>query len=131
MACRISYDNTRVAAFYSDRSFFIWDIKDPKKIGKYRSHLAHSSCIWDVQTYPSSFGDDKNTSFPEETFMTCSADNTIRFWNLELDDNDNSRPPSLVNPFSKHCLRTIFIGKDLSSMKARIDNGKNNPKSPI
>jgi WD40 repeat protein len=74
--------------------------------------------------YPTAFADEKNTSFPEDTFMTCSADNTIRFWNLELDENDSNRPSSLINPFSKQCLRTIFIGNDFTSMKARIDNGK-------
>jgi hypothetical protein len=49
ISCKLSFDNTKVAAFYSDRSFFIWDIKEPKKIGKLRSQQAHSACIWDIQ----------------------------------------------------------------------------------
>ncbi len=73
--------------------------------------------------YPSAFGEDKNVTFPEDTFMTCSADSTIRFWNLGIDENESNRNPLLVNPFSKHCMRSIFVSNDFSSMKASIDHG--------
>jgi WD40 repeat protein len=48
VCCKLFPDSQRILCFYSDRSYFIWDIKSPKKIGKYRSFLAHASCVWDI-----------------------------------------------------------------------------------
>ena len=39
----------KLTAIYSDRSLYIWDVKDPKMIGKYRSFLSHSDCVWGVE----------------------------------------------------------------------------------
>ena len=38
--------NKKISCIYNDRSMYIWDIKDIKKIGKSRSFLYHSACIW-------------------------------------------------------------------------------------
>ena len=47
----ISYDESagKVTAVYVDRSLFLWDIRDLKKIGKYRSFVYHSDCVWGVE----------------------------------------------------------------------------------
>ena len=38
-----------ITCTYSDNSLFIWDVKDVKHIGKYRSFLSHSDCVWGVE----------------------------------------------------------------------------------
>lgn len=47
----LAYDGRtdRVTAVYSDRSMFLWDIRDMKRIGKYRSFIYHSDCIWGME----------------------------------------------------------------------------------
>lgn len=50
-AVAIVYDSAaqRVTTVYSDRSLYIWDIHDLQKIGKYRSFIFHSDCVWGVE----------------------------------------------------------------------------------
>lgn len=46
-------ESQRVIAVYSDRSLYVWDIRDLKKIGKYRSFIFHSDCVWGVEVIES------------------------------------------------------------------------------
>ena len=78
IACKLNEDGSKLVSVYSNRSLFIWDIKEPAKIPKYRSFLAHSGCIWDIALPPV-----KNAAMPAGTFVTCSADHSIRFWNVD------------------------------------------------
>lgn len=50
-AVAMVYDETaqRVISVYSDRSLYVWDIRDLTKIGKYRSFIFHSDCVWGVE----------------------------------------------------------------------------------
>lgn len=50
-AIAVAYDDNsnKVTAVYSDRSLFLWDIHDLKKIGKYRSFIYHSECVWGIE----------------------------------------------------------------------------------
>lgn len=124
VCCQLSADSSKLTCVYSDRSLFIWDIKNPKKVGKYRSFLGHSGCVWDVDVCPDTLPGSATGStamdleqrppFPPGTFVTCSSDSTIRFWNLNGAGSDTKR-----NMFSKELLRTIFVGEDFSTMKAR------------
>lgn len=60
-AVAMEYDELmqRVTVIYSDRSLYIWDIRDLKKVGKYRSFLFHSDCVWGAEVmfivYPLAF----------------------------------------------------------------------------
>ena len=56
LGCRMSPSGNRVACVYADRGLFIWDVTDPLCIGKYRSFLAHSACVWDIQRIPREIG---------------------------------------------------------------------------
>lgn len=69
----------KLVAVYGDRSLFIWNIADIHNAYHHRSFFYHTACIWDVQFINTSSSG--NPCFPRGTFVTCSADSTIRFWN--------------------------------------------------
>lgn len=71
----------RVVSVYSDRSLYVWDIRDLTKIGKYRSFIFHSDCVWGVEACPNIERDDN--AIPLNSFATFSADGTVRIWNLD------------------------------------------------
>jgi WD40 repeat protein len=91
----------RLATVYADRSLFIWDISDVWKAIQFRSFSFHRACIWDihfvdgleeesevdksVSSSVSSFArrGDSQPLLPVGTFITCSADNSIRVWNTD------------------------------------------------
>lgn len=71
--------NHRLVVVYGDRSMFIWNISDIHDVFHHRSFFYHSACIWDVQFLCSNIQEE--SIFPRGTFVTCSADSTIRIWN--------------------------------------------------
>ncbi|KAI9474804.1 hypothetical protein BDB00DRAFT_934245 [Zychaea mexicana] len=85
----VDYDDasSKITAVYADRSLYLWDIRDLKKIGKYRSFVFHSDCVWGVEPCPALI--EPVNAIPPNSFATHSADGTVRFWNL-----DNSIYPS-------------------------------------
>lgn len=82
-AVAMVYNETsqRVISVYSDRSLYIWDIHDLKKIAKYRSFIFHSDCVWGVEPCPNII--EKEETLPLNSFATFSSDGTIRIWNLD------------------------------------------------
>ncbi|KAF9310482.1 hypothetical protein BG003_008514 [Podila horticola] len=89
------YDPTtgHLTCIYSDRSFVIWDITDPNNVTLYRSQMFHSDCVWGVEMFPTLSEDDQAPSeIPRDTFVTYSADGSIKFWNL--DENLSLLSPS-------------------------------------
>ncbi|CAG8486907.1 7546_t:CDS:10 [Ambispora gerdemannii] len=133
IAVKLDQETGKLTCVYSDRSIFIWDIKDSKKIGKYRSFLYHCDCIWGVEMIPNR--DSETQALPENTFVTYSADGTIRFWNLDGSTNNNSiQSPThidAINPlspvttsgggpsigvrrniYSKECLKMVYVDQD-------------------
>lgn len=84
LVCQATPDSQYICAMYDDRSFIMWNISNGlKKVSKYRSFLSHSSCIWDIDMLP----EDGDGPLPDGTFVTCSEDNTMRFWNVNPNDN--------------------------------------------
>ncbi|KAI7882991.1 WD40 repeat-like protein [Lichtheimia hyalospora FSU 10163] len=114
-AIAVAYDNTsnKVTAVYSDRSLFLWDIHDLKKIGKYRSFIFHSECVWGIEPCPTITDNNNSNSIPPNSFATYSADGTVRFWNL-----DHIAAPS-AHPHSS------------SSSTFMISSPRSNVSSPI
>lgn len=41
--------NQWLSCVYNDHSIYVWDVRDPKKVGKVYSALYHSSCVWSVE----------------------------------------------------------------------------------
>ncbi|XP_067414036.1 mitogen-activated protein kinase-binding protein 1 isoform X1 [Emydura macquarii macquarii] len=80
----LTFDPTNqwLSCVYNDHSLYVWDVKDPKKVGKVYSALYHSSCVWSVEVYPE-VKDSNQSCLPPSSFITCSSDNTIRLWNTE------------------------------------------------
>ncbi|NWQ94100.1 MABP1 protein, partial [Burhinus bistriatus] len=80
----LTFDPTNqwLSCVYNDHSLYVWDIKDPKKVGKVYSALYHSSCVWNIEMYPE-VKDNNQSCLPPGSFITCSSDNTIRLWNTE------------------------------------------------
>ncbi|EHH59493.1 hypothetical protein EGM_09622, partial [Macaca fascicularis] len=70
-----------LSCVYKDHSIYIWDVKDINRVGKVWSELFHSSYVWNVEVYPEF--EDQRACLPSGSFLTCSSDNTIRFWNLD------------------------------------------------
>ncbi|XP_010142277.1 PREDICTED: mitogen-activated protein kinase-binding protein 1-like, partial [Buceros rhinoceros silvestris] len=80
----LTFDPTNqwLSCVYNDHSLYVWDVKDPKKVGKVYSALYHSSCVWNIEVYPE-VKDNNQSCLPPGSFITCSSDNTIRLWNTE------------------------------------------------
>ncbi|CBJ30084.1 conserved unknown protein [Ectocarpus siliculosus] len=137
LGCRLTPSGTKVVCIYADRGLFIWDVTDPLCVGKYRSFLAHGGCIWDVQRMPAKIptlpGAGSQSppvpDIPAGAMVTCSADNTVRVWDLgALDgkgtgDNENRHSGRWSNIYSKHLLRVLYA----SGENTRDSNGNANP----
>jgi WD40 repeat protein len=101
----------KLATIYGDRSLFVWNISDLYAIAKYRSFQFHRACIWDVQ-FVDAVGAPASQvpALPVGTFVTCSADNTLRFWNTDQRMQRESRHRS---PFSREMLHCIDLLADV------------------
>ncbi|XP_057379292.1 mitogen-activated protein kinase-binding protein 1-like [Daphnia carinata] len=112
----LTYDETnhKVACVYSDRSLYLWDVTDIRKVGKSHSFLYHAACIWGVESYPSSKEGMKGV-LPTGSFVTCSSDDTIRVWNL--DPNMGTNTIYRRNIYSNDLLKTLYVDQDLAFLK--------------
>lgn len=103
----VTPDSLKAFVMYADRSIVAWGLADTSAPIKLRSFLNHSSCIWDLVIPAAttsrlqqdlvteallSIGDERCTSLanerkkfsllPDTAFVTCSADNTVRIWDI-------------------------------------------------
>lgn len=49
VAIALIEDSKKVTCVYNDRSMYVWDVRDFKKVGKTQSYLYHSACIWGIE----------------------------------------------------------------------------------
>ena len=113
----------KLAAVYADTSFIVWDISDVYNILKHRSFLHHSACIWDLQFLDNYYIEDspdsnESTLLPRGTFVTCSADGSIRIWNT---DPKAQRKSKFRSVYSKEMLHMIGLSP-LTDEKANSNN---------
>lgn len=106
VAVRVKDD--KVAAVYSDHSLFLWDVADFSHVGKYRSLLFHSDCVWGVE---------RSTL---NTFITYASDGTARFWNL-----DSNEPKNI---YSKDLFKILYIDP-ASLLSCKLLS--NDPEPPV
>ncbi|KAL2082137.1 hypothetical protein ACEWY4_021955 [Coilia grayii] len=96
-------DNGWLSCVYNDHSVYVWDVRDLQHVGKVFSRLYHSASIWDLQVYPDSL--DTCGSLPSSvSFLSCSADNTIRFWS-----SNSQRSIANGNILSNDLLKVIYV----------------------
>ena len=114
LCVKIDISDTYVTVMYANRQLTTWNVssigtEEPNIVN---SHLYHSGCIWDVNIPAASaarmhsinngnsvhFGgsdllkDGNISSKPimDNAVITCSADGTIRFWDLERKKNSKN-----------------------------------------
>ncbi|XP_053123806.1 WD repeat-containing protein 62 [Hemicordylus capensis] len=92
-----------LSCVYKDHSVYIWDVKDTSQVGKVWSDLFHSSFVWNIEVYPDF--EDHRGCLPPRSFLTCSSDNTIRFWNLE----DGTQAGFQKNVYSNNLLKVVYV----------------------
>ncbi|CAF0943275.1 unnamed protein product [Rotaria sordida] len=120
IAICLDEDKSVLTCFYNDHSFYIWDIKNERSIKKRDSHLYHSGCGWEIETY-------SKTNTPSSilrhlSFITCSSDNSIRFWSLNHKETDShftssSSSSSLSsNIFSRQLMKIVYLDDDYSKL---------------
>src|ERR1051325_273455 len=67
------------------------------------------------QMVPNDDSMDTATSLPENTFITYSADSTIRFWNLDNNnpsENEHGTSNIKKNIYSKECFKIVYVDPD-------------------
>ncbi|MGH0186174.1 UNVERIFIED_CONTAM: hypothetical protein FKN15_020398, partial [Acipenser sinensis] len=84
-AVAVTYDPASrwLSCMYSDHSLYVWDVREPRKVGKVYSALYHAGCVWSVEVYPEVCNSSLSCLSPG-SFLTCSSDNTLRLWNTDL-----------------------------------------------
>ncbi|EFC47311.1 predicted protein [Naegleria gruberi] len=115
----------KISVMYDDRSFFVWDISNLQSICKYRSFISHSGCIWGADVLPRN----SKSPFPQNTFATCSADNTIRFWNLETGEQEENIRSSVAgkSAFCKDLLAVLHIPPNDKTVEGGIRSVRFSP----
>ncbi|KAG0200926.1 mitogen-activated protein kinase binding protein 1 [Mortierella sp. GBA30] len=92
LASQFDVSSGCLICIYSDRSLAVWDIVDHTNAILSRSHIFHSDCVWGAEIIPAPQSDDAAVHpFPTDTFVTYSADGSIKFWNL--DESTAALPP--------------------------------------
>lgn len=49
IAVKIDHTMHKLVVVYDDRSIYVWEVKDTRQIGKCKSMLYHSDCVWGVE----------------------------------------------------------------------------------
>uniref|UniRef100_A0A8D0GZ97 WD repeat domain 62 n=1 Tax=Sphenodon punctatus TaxID=8508 RepID=A0A8D0GZ97_SPHPU len=114
--------NRWLSCVYKDHSVYIWDVKDTNKVWKVWSDLFHSSFVWNVEVYPEF--EDHQACLPPGSFLTCSSDNTIRFWNLE----NSPRARFQENSYSNNLLKVMYVDNNIQHLQDSTnvpDRGEN------
>jgi mitogen-activated protein kinase binding protein 1 len=69
-----------LTSIYNDHSLYVWSIIDLQQVKKIESHLFHSSSCWSLDLF--NHNESPSSCLPNNSFITCSTDNTLRVWTL-------------------------------------------------
>ncbi|CAI0424370.1 unnamed protein product, partial [Linum tenue] len=125
VACQFSASE-KLVVIYADHSLYIWDVLDVSKATRCWMLVSHSACIWDIKNlccenmHDPSLGCAARGCLAGVSFATCSADGTIRLWDLEPqpqfvgdDDSELHAPNEPISTscveYVKHSLNCLFL----------------------
>ncbi|KAJ4704500.1 mitogen-activated protein kinase-binding protein 1 isoform X1 [Melia azedarach] len=89
IACQFSTPE-KLVVVYGDHSLYIWDIHNVNEATRCCVLVSHSACIWDIKNLCCENMHDPSLACVARgcsggvSFSTCSADGTIRLWDLAL-----------------------------------------------
>ena len=114
----------KLFCLYSDKSYFIWEIKNTNNLFVYRYNVFHSGAIicLDIDI------------IPEENLVrvvTGSDDKTVIYWNMRLSDfidNPKSDKKNLHIAYSRYIRHIFYFGNSLSHFKMTKEVFLNLPK---
>ncbi|XP_058099563.1 uncharacterized protein LOC131243942 isoform X2 [Magnolia sinica] len=117
IACQFSTFE-KLVVVYGDHSLYVWDVLDVTKVSRCCVLVSHSSCIWDVKNIPFKNLHDSALGCVARgcravSFATCSADGTIRLWDLALQSDSetkNAGPEITMNQQPSCSLNTDQVG---------------------
>ncbi|KAF9560521.1 mitogen-activated protein kinase binding protein 1 [Mortierella alpina] len=125
LASQYEASSESLICIYSDRSLAVWDISNLSDAKLSRSHTFHTDCVWGVEVVPTVEGNESVHPFPPDTFVTYSADGSIKFWNLDenmgmlapLSDSYESHTPedSQFPRPSKEILSVLYVDENTKS----------------
>ncbi|KAF9953947.1 mitogen-activated protein kinase binding protein 1 [Mortierella alpina] len=125
LASQYDPSSESLVCIYSDRSLVVWDISNLSDAKLSRSHIFHTDCVWGAEVIPSSDENDDVHPFPPDTFVTYSADGSIKFWNLDesvgmlaplSDTYDSHTPEESLSPRpSKEILSVLYVDENTKS----------------
>ena len=115
-----SYNNyfDKLIVIYSDKTFFVWDIKQLNNVHIYRNNIFHSGGI---KAMDYSISKEENVI----KIATCSDDNTVIYWNIKLDDfipNPISNQKNQHIYYSKYIKHIFYLCKNYHHLKIDINN---------
>ncbi|CAF5028231.1 unnamed protein product [Rotaria sp. Silwood1] len=115
IAICLDENKSLLTCFYNDHSFYTWNIRNGQLIEKRNCYMYHSACVWGIETYSV-----RSTSLAISNrlkFITCSADNTVRFWSLNHNETRSAFASSSVENVSNgHLMKIIYLDEDYSKL---------------
>ncbi|XP_057207402.1 WD repeat-containing protein 62 isoform X2 [Triplophysa rosa] len=108
---------------YNDHSVYVWDVREIQNVGKVYSALYHSRCVWSVEAYPE-LEDSSAACLSPGSFLTCSSDNTIRLWKIELPQGHSQGLAHRHNLYSQDLMRIVNVDEDTQYLKAEAEKAE-------